>query len=185
MYHKRVPDGEKPVVHWLPFQLNPDLPETGIPRQQYIERKFGAGSVRNYSRISAIGKEVGIDFAFEDIAVQPNTLNAHRLMGYGARHGCEDEVAENIFHAYFQEGANLTDRKVLAKIGETAGLSRAALEAYLESDEDKDSVRNVDLTIRQAGVNGVPCFIFNRRKAISGAHEPEKLLEAIMDALSN
>ena len=69
-------------MRWLPFQLNPDLPETGITRQQYIERKFGPGGARNYARVAGIGKEVGIDFAFDNIKVQPNTVNAHRLMHY-------------------------------------------------------------------------------------------------------
>jgi len=29
-------------VRWLPFQLNPDLPESGIPRAEYFQRKFGS-----------------------------------------------------------------------------------------------------------------------------------------------
>jgi predicted DsbA family dithiol-disulfide isomerase len=170
-------------VRWLPFQLNPDLPEEGISRQDYILRKFGPGGSRNYTRVSGVGKEVGIDFAFDDITVQPNTLNAHRLMMYGARLGHEDEVAESLFRGYFQEGAILTDKSVLADIGERAGLDRAALEAYLASDEDRDAVLRGDISARKGGINGVPFFIFNRRTAVSGAHEPETLLKAMMDAV--
>ena len=180
-----MPDDEKPAVRWLPFQLNPDLPEAGVPRREYIERKFGVGNSRNHSRVAGIGKEVSIDFAFDDIKVQPNTLNAHRLMNYGAKHGHEDEVAENLFRAYFQEGANLTDKAVLAAIGVRAGLARAALEAYLASDEDREAVLGADIDIRQAGINGVPFFIFNRRTGVSGAHEPETLLQAMMDSLKD
>ena len=183
MYREQAPDEEQPAVRWLPFQLNPDLPEQGISRKEHIERKFGPGGSRNYSRLIGIGKEVGIDFAFDAITVQPNTLNAHRLMLYGAKHGREDEVAESLFRAYFQEGANLTDKAALAVIGERAGLDRAALETYLASDEDRDAVLRADIEARQAGVNGVPFFIFNRRSAISGAHEPETLLKAMMESL--
>jgi predicted DsbA family dithiol-disulfide isomerase len=182
MYQEQAPDEEKPAVRWLPFQLNPDLPEEGISRKQYIERKFGPGGSRNYSRVAGVGKDVGIDFAFDNITVQPNTVNAHRLMRYGAKHGREDEVAESLFRAYFQEGANLTDRAALAAIGERAGLDRAALEAYLASDEDRDTVLRGDLEVRQSGVNGVPFFIFNRRTAVSGAQEPDTLLKAMLDA---
>ncbi len=183
MYRERAPDEEKPAVRWLPFQLNPDLPEAGIPRKAYIERKFGPGGARNYSRVAGVGTEVGIAFAFDNIKVQPNTVNAHRLMHYGAKHGREDEVAESLFRAYFIEGANLTDKAALAAAGERAGLDRAALEAYLASDEDRDAVLQGDLEARQAGINGVPYFIFNRRSAVSGAHEPETLLQAMLDAL--
>lgn len=182
MYQERFPDEEKPAVRWLPFQLNPDLPEQGISRKEHMERKFGPGASRNHSRIEGIGKEVGIDFAFDNIKVQPNTLNAHRLMSYGEKHGCEDEVAEHLFRAYFQEGANLADPAMLAAIGERAGLERTALESYLASDEDRDAVLNADIEIRQAGINGVPFFIFNRKTGVSGAHEPETLLQAMLDS---
>jgi predicted DsbA family dithiol-disulfide isomerase len=182
MYREQAPDEEEPAVRWLPFQLNPDLPEEGISRQEYVERKFGPGGARNYSRVAGVGKEVGIDFAFDAIKVQPNTVNAHRLMLYGAKHGREDEVAESLFRAYFLEGANLTDKDALAGIGKRAGLDRAALAAYLASDDDRETVLRADIDARQAGINGVPFFIFNRQTAVSGAHEPETLLKAMLDA---
>ena len=182
MYQARFPDEDKPAVRWLPFQLNPDLPVAGIPRTEYIERKFGPGGARNYSRVAAVGKEVGIDFAFDAIEVQPNTVNAHRLMLYGAQQGREDEVAESLFRAYFLEGAVLTDLNTLADVGSRAGLDRKALEAYLASDEGRDAVLNGDVEARRAGIGGVPFFIFNRRIAVSGAHEPETLLGAMVES---
>jgi predicted DsbA family dithiol-disulfide isomerase len=172
-------------VRWLPFQLNPDLPGEGISRHAYIERKFGPGGARNYARVAGVGKEVGIDFAFDNITVQPNTVNAHRLMHYGAKHGREDEVAEGLFRAYFQEGAVLTDVAALTDVGVRAGLGRDALAAYLASDEDRDEVLGLDIQARQAGIGGVPFFIFNRRIAVSGAHEPETLLGAMLEALKD
>jgi len=38
-------------------------------------------------------------------------------------------------------------------------------------------VRAEDQAARQAGVNGVPCFIFNRQHALAGAHPPEVLFQ--------
>ena len=169
-------------MRWLPFQLNPDLPEEGIPRKEYIERKFGPGHSHSYAHVAGVGREVGIEFAFDRITVQPNTLNAHRLMIYGGKQGREDEVAEHLFRAYFLEGANLTDQAALARVGERAGLDRAALAAYLASDDGREEVRRADLEARQAGINGVPCFIFNHRTAVSGAQAPETLLQAMLDA---
>lgn len=170
-------------MRWLPFQLNPDLPEEGVAREDYILRKFGPGGTGHYAHVGNVGKEAGIDFAFDDITVQPNTVNAHRLILNGARLGREDEVIESLFRAYFQEGAVLSDTSVLAAIGERAGLDRAELEVYLASDEDRDSVLAGDREARNSGVSGVPFFIFNRRIAASGAQEPEALVGAMMEAL--
>ncbi len=182
MYHERRPDEGEPAVRWLPFQLNPDLPETGIPRQEYLDRKFGPGHAHHNVRVVDVGRQVGIDFAFDRITVQPNTLQAHRLMLYGAQQGCEDQVAEQLFRAYFLDGANLTDVMVLASIGELAGLDRAAVAAYLASEDGRQDVIRADVEARQAGINAVPCFIFNRRTAVSGAQAPEVLLQAMLDA---
>ena len=183
MFQQQAPDEDKPAVRWLPFQLNPDLPEEGISRKEHMERKYGPGASRNHEHVTSVGREVGIEFDFDAMNVQPNTVNAHRHMVYGARLGREDEVAESLFRGYFQEGAVLTDKAALAAIGERAGIERTTLEAYLDSDEDRDVVLHGDIEARQAGVNGVPFFIFNRRVAVSGAHEPETLLKAMMEAL--
>jgi predicted DsbA family dithiol-disulfide isomerase len=178
-----LPDEPEPAVRWLPFQLNPDLPPQGIPRKTYIERKFGPGGARNYARVAAVGKEVGIDFDFDAITVQPNTVDAHRLMHYAARHDREDETAESLFRGYFQEGAVLTDLSQLAVLGARAGLDADALTTYLGSDADRETVLAADLEARQAGIGGVPFFIFDRRVAVSGAHEPSVLLEAMLKSL--
>lgn len=170
-------------MRWLPFQLNPDIPAEGMSRLAYIERKFGPGGARNYDRIAGVGKELGIEFAFDAITVQPNTLAAHRLMHFAARQGCEDAVAESLFRGYFEEGAVLTDVEQLTQLGSRAGLDEATLREYLASEADRDLVLAMDLQARQAGIGGVPFFIFNRKVGVSGAHEPETLLAAMKQAL--
>jgi len=182
MYRERHADAEEPAVRWLPFQLNPDLPVTGIARQEYIERKFGPGAKRTYSQVMAAGLDVGIRFAFDNITVQPNTLNAHRLLVHAAQLGRQDEVAEVLFEAYFVAGANLTSVETLTGIGARAGLDPVELETYLVSDEDRTVVLNADIEARNAGVSGVPFFIFNQRLGVSGAQGAEVLLGAMEQA---
>lgn len=168
-------------MRWLPFQLNPDLPASGISRAEYLQRKFGNPN-RSYSHVAAIGTSVGIPFAFEKIRVQPNTVNAHRLMHYAGEQGRQDEAAEALFRAYFIEGANLTDTGTLADIGARAGLEREAVAQYLASEAGREVIQNGDIEARNAGIQGVPFFIFNRKVGVSGAQEPEVLLQAILQA---
>lgn len=170
-------------MRWLPFQLNPDIPEGGMPRREYIERKFGPGGKGKYDRVAAIGKQVGIDFEFDKIQVQPNTINVHRLMHYAGERQRQDEMAETLFRAYFIEGENLADLDTLADIAARAGLDREAAAQYLASDADRDLIRSADVEARNAGIGGVPFFIFNRKVGVSGAHEPESLLQAMLQAI--
>lgn len=174
-----------PAVRWLPFQLNPDLPETGIPRLEYIERKFGGGGHAKYQRVADVGRTVGLDMQFEKISVQPNTVKAQRLLHHAGELGRQDAMAEALFRAYFIEGANLTDNAVLADYAAEAGLDREKTLQYLESDADVDVIRSADIEARNAGVNGVPFFIFNRTIGMSGAQDPEILLQGMQQAMES
>ncbi len=169
-------------MRWLPFQLNPDLPESGISRADYVKRKFGEPDSSRYHRVAMVGKTVGLDMQFEKIEVQPNTTKAHRLLHHAGELGRQDEVAEALFRAYFIEGANLTDNAVLADYAAQAGLDRDMTMKYLESGADADAVGNADIEARNAGINGVPFFIFNRTVGMSGAQDPEVLLQAMQQA---
>src|SRR5439155_1036469 len=77
------------TVRWHPFELNPDLPVEGIPRAAYLEQKFGgkARAVEIYTRVRAVGAEVGIPFDFDRISRQPNTRDAHRLIAWAQQRG--------------------------------------------------------------------------------------------------
>jgi predicted DsbA family dithiol-disulfide isomerase len=172
-------------VRWLPFQLNPDLPAAGMPRREYIEKKWGPGrGPEVYARVAGVGREVGLPFAFENIEVQPNTLDAHRLLHYADRHGRQNEVSEELFKAYFVEGLDLTNAETLADLASRAGLDRAAALEYVASDADRDLVQQADLEARNAGIGGVPFFIFNRKVGVSGAQGEDVLLDAMAQARS-
>ena len=170
-------------MRWLPFQLNPDLPEDGIPREEYVARKFGARGKGVYERVTMVGRQVGIPFAYEKMKVQPNTLKAHRLLCYAERAGKQNELSEELFRAHFMEGANLTDRETLAGIAARAGLDRKAAADYLAGDADRDQIARADVEARSGGIGGVPYFIFNRKVGVSGAQDPETLLNAMEQAI--
>ncbi len=169
-------------MRWLPFQLNPDLPESGIPRLEYIRRKFGDKDHSRYQRVANVGKTIGLDLQFEKITVQPNTVKAHRLLHHAGELGKQDAVAEILFRAYFIDGANLTDSAVLADYASQAGMDLDGTLQYLESGADADVIRSADIEARNAGVNGVPFFIFNKTIGMSGAQDPEVLLQAMQQA---
>ena len=176
----------RPLVRWHPFQLNPDLPHEGIDRRAYLEAKFGgrarAGEI--YERVRLAGKTVGIDFAFDRIERQPNTLDAHRLISWAQAQGGAEDVVERLFRAYFLEGRLVGDRAVLAAIAGEAGLDAIAAGAMLAHGEGAGSIAAMDRRVRELGVSGVPYFIFEDRVAVSGAQEPGTLVAAIVSAIN-
>jgi len=127
--------------------------------------------------VRAAGAGEGVAFAFDRIKRTPSTLQSHRLMRFAGEQSRQDETLEAIFRAYFVEGRNIGDRAVLADIAEDAGLDRTEAADYLAGDVDAEAVLGEDALARRAGINGVPCFIFNGRFALSGAQEPEAFFQ--------
>ncbi|MBS0320902.1 MAG: DsbA family oxidoreductase [Proteobacteria bacterium] len=175
----------EPVVSWHPFALNPGLPAGGAPRKAWMDAKFGgAERVRAaHERLEAIGAGVGIPFAFDRITVQPDTLDAHRLIAWAQAQG-EDagEIVERLFAAFFVEGRDIGDRAVLAAIAAEAKLDGVAARAYLDSGAGSDAIRDSERRAQALGVGGVPFFIFGEKLAVSGAQEVQTLMDAIDQA---
>ncbi len=183
-----------PPVHirWHPFQLNPDLPIEGIPRQQYIETKFGGPQRAEeiYARVSAAAAAVGLDLNFDGITQQANTLSAHALIafaqqsqGNGADNRIGNRVKESLLKACFIEGRFIGNLDVLVAIAVETGLDGDAARAYLSDPAHLAEVSQADAQARQMGVTGVPFFIFNQKVAVSGAQEPKALLAAMQQAV--
>jgi predicted DsbA family dithiol-disulfide isomerase len=165
-------------IGWRPFQLNPDMPVEGMDRQDYLRRKFGdGGGGGRYKQVEDAGREEGIPFAFDRITRTPNTILAHRLIRFAQRDERQDEVVEALFRSYFTEGVDIGRVDALLGVTSTLGFDETRVRAYLESDEDLEAIRAEDKFARQIGIQGVPCFIIDRKFAVSGAQPPETFHE--------
>ena len=173
----------KAEVYWHTFMLNPDMPPEGVDRQAYLDQKFGGRAHEVYDRVKAAGHEVGLNFAFERIARQPNTVVAHSLVAASEPGEAQNRMVEALFEAYFMAGRDLTEASELMDVAESAGMDRAQAEAHLQNAALHSQTIESDQAAREMGVTGVPFFIFNRRVGISGAHEPEVLLRAMAQSL--
>ena len=173
--------GLEAAFHWRAFQLNPDMPAQGMDRQLYLQLKFGsaASAERVYREIKAVGDKEDLAFAFEDIRRTPNTVDCHRLIRFAGGKGdkAQDAVVEALFNAYFLEARDIGDAEVLIETAAAAGLNPEEARAFLVSGAQAEAIRAEDSSARSAGINGVPCFIFNRHHALAGAHPPEVLFQ--------
>ena len=167
------------AVAWRPFQLNPDMPPEGMTRDDYVRAKFGGGDRPRqiYQAIAESGREAGIDFQFSRIRRTPNTILSHRLVHWSAKNERQDETVSEMFKAYFEQGLDIGDLDILVEVGKRAGLDETATRRFLASDEGRQEVVASDVYARRLGINGVPCFIVNRKYAVSGAQPPSAFVE--------
>lgn len=172
-------------VRYRPYRLDPSLPKGGMDREAYMTAKFGkSGGVEEAQKvIAAEGAKEGIEFDFAAIRRAPNTLDSHRLIRWAALTGAQDEVVERLFAAYFENGEDIGDIRVLADIADVSGMDGAQVADMLESDQDLALVEREDQLAREMGVTGVPAMIFANKVAVSGAREPQVLTMVIDKAL--
>lgn len=172
---------------WRPFQLNPEIPRSGVSRAQYLNTKFGGNSraQRIYENIAASGLEEGLAFNFKAIRHQPNTVDSHRLVRWAASTGKQDAVVEALFLAYFMDGRDVGDHDVLVDIAARAGMDGDTVRDLFTRDADRDLVLAEEGVARRMGIAGVPCFIIDRKYAVSGAQDPSVLTNVIDLALKD
>ncbi|MDH4107744.1 MAG: DsbA family oxidoreductase [Gammaproteobacteria bacterium] len=174
------------LVSWYPFQLNPDMPASGMDFDEYLRAKFGEREMiePGLQQLAAAGRAVGIDFRFDRIRRVPNTLNAHRLMKLAEEQGADTTgLAESILRAFFTDGLDVSEHDVLLALAARAGLVPKDVDAALEDDLSKQLVLSQEAQVRKGGVSGVPDFLVNKRLFVMGAQSTEILLNVFDRAM--
>jgi predicted DsbA family dithiol-disulfide isomerase len=165
-------------IEWLPFQLNPDMPASGVARAEYRRAKFGSVERGQQldARVAQEGASEGIAFAFDRMQRTPNTVEAHRLIDLAQVQGRGEAVVNALFRAYFEEAQDIGDAALLAQVAQQQGV------ADWPQGANAGRVAEHEEWVREQGISGVPTFIFDRRSGISGAYPPETLAQAIREA---
>jgi predicted DsbA family dithiol-disulfide isomerase len=176
--------GKKVEVHWLPFELNADMPVDGLDRRVYRSTKFGSWeqSQRRDAQVAAAGAEVGIAFRHDLMKRTPNTFRGHVLLAAALKQGLElqGKVAERLLHAYFVNGEDVGDPAVLLGIAREFGVSAISRVEDLDSPELVAEVKGAERKA-SVGVRGVPQISFGGRVLASGAQHEEVLAASIQE----
>ena len=168
-------------INWRAYFLNPWIPREGIDRQTYLETKFG--SPERYAviaeRIASAAAMEGLVYNPDKIGRQPNTLDCHRLILWSRSATDPARMKQRLMELYFAEGADLTDPKVLIEAAVDVGMDGDLVRRLLASDADIDRIEGDATAAKEAGIDGVPCFIFGSSVIVTGAQSPEYLASAI------
>ena len=174
----------KVEVEYRPYFLNPWIPREGIDRKTYLETKFG--SVARYDaiaeRVTAAAAAEGLPYAPQKMTRQPNTIDCHRLILWACNGADPARVKQRLMDLYFAEGADLSDRDVLVAAATDCGMDGDLVRRLLASDDDVARVSSEANAAKDAGIDGVPTFIFDSSLLLTGAQPPDYLATAIARA---
>jgi predicted DsbA family dithiol-disulfide isomerase len=148
-------------VEWLPFDLHPEYPPEGVPRNpersEHTRRLF---------------RDHGL--TYNPPAHAPRSLGALRLTEHARAQDLHRPFHDRVMDAYWAEGQDIGDPEVLRTLAAEVGLE--GVEEVLASDAYADPVRRSTGQAQALGINGIPAFLLDRKLVVLGA-QPREVFE--------
>ncbi len=162
---------------WLPYELHPEAPLEGIPRDVY----FGPGRFEQIRRhLESIAAEVGLSMHQRDIII-----NSRRALGaaeFAREQGKFDEMQGALFKAHWEGTGRLEDIDDLVRIGAGVGLDATELRKAIEEDRYAALIDENRAQAESIGINAIPAHIFGQRYLVLGA-QPYEAFQQVIDRL--
>jgi len=141
------------TVEWLPFDLHPEYPPEGVPRNPERAAR-GAELFERYG------------LTYNPPPVSPRSLDAQRLAEHARSQGLYLPFFERTMDAYWAEAQDIGDHGVLRALAAATGV------------EGADEVARSTAAAHSMGINGIPAFLLDRRLLVLGAHPREAFEQA-------
>jgi predicted DsbA family dithiol-disulfide isomerase len=158
-------------VLWLPFDLHPEYPPEGLPREELLARYGEAGIARTAAMFEARGLEYR-----PHPHVVPSTKAALRLGELARDHDLHPAFHDRLMDAYWAESRDIGDHDELRALAAEVGLLADEVAEVLAGDRYGDVVEALTRQAVSIRVTGVPAFVLDRRLLVLGA-QPEEVFE--------
>jgi predicted DsbA family dithiol-disulfide isomerase len=164
-------------VVWLPFDLHPEYPPEGIPREQLLVR-YGE---HFHDSVRAMFKAAGLTYN-PPAEVVANSRAALRLTELARERGRHQETHDRLQDAYWREGQDIGDRSVLRDLAAELGLPLDEVDDVLGGDAYLDRVEGSTRQAVGLGIRGIPAWLLDRRLLVLGA-QPRDIFEQALAQL--
>ena len=180
---KKFPNVKFDIQH-IPFQLNPDMPNDGIPREKYLEIKFGGKefAAPMYENMRLKAEEYEINLNLDKIKKTPNTILSHLLIILSEEFNLQNKIKEKIYQSYFVDGLDIGNISVLIDIAKQNNILEDEFKNFINEKNIK-SVNSKISIAKKKNISGVPFFEIGK-DFISGAQSPVQLENVIKSNLN-
>jgi predicted DsbA family dithiol-disulfide isomerase len=171
------------ALEYHPFELNPEMPVTGVDQKEYFAQKFGSESRYRQltEHVTQVAAQEGLRFDFSRQKVAPNTRKAHILLQLAKLDGRQPELMEALFKAYFTDGVDLSNDENLVSLAVNAGLDKLRVYAVLNDPQAAEQISGAERELSKLGISGVPFYIINNQYGVSGAQPTETFINAFTE----
>ena len=154
------------------YLLRPDTPKEGVRR----ERRPDETPDKLRPPLGDYAQEAGL--VMRPPPVTPNTMYALEATEYAQQQGKFLEFHRAAYQAYWSEGQDLGELKVLEEVARAVGLDSAELRQRLESNYYTETVTGQYQQALGYGIQGIPSFLVGNL-LFTGAH-PYPVFQAAM-----
>jgi len=158
-------------IEWLPFELHPEYPPEGLPRQE-LARRYGDNF---QDQVRRMNEEAGLTYNPHPEIV-PNTRRALEVGEWARARGAYEAFHDRVMDAYWTEGRDITGWEELGRVVAEAGLDPDDARAEVDAGMFRDPVDASTQVAQRHGIAAVPAFVFDGRLLVSGA-QPHEILE--------
>jgi predicted DsbA family dithiol-disulfide isomerase len=177
------------ALRWHGFRPQIELALTrgdgGVSWRDHLAKRLPAGVSVDFAQksLAEAGEGLGIHFDFAKIEKLPDTTEAHRLVAIAAREEKHSEVADGLFRAFFEQGRDIGDIKVVEAVGRESQVSAEALVAFANQAEGRDEIAADEKRLRGFGVTVTPNLLINGRVLVPGPADVSTYVQALDQAL--
>ena len=173
------------IVHRA-FQLDPNASTHAEPTVDHLASKYGISRERALdmmSDVTKIASTEGLHYRL-DLTMTGNTRDAHRLVLWAedTRPDAGDtaqELMDELYSAYFEHGRSIFTIDELTGFAAQVGLDPEQARTMLNGRDYLDRISQDQALARDFGASGVPFFVFDRERGVSGAQPLEVFERAI------
>ena len=162
-------------IVWRAFELRPDPVPSLDPNGEYLQTVWN-------SSVYPLSEKLGIKMKLPPI--QPRSRKAHEAAKWAERQERFDEYNEALFRAFFERGEDIGEIETLISLAAYLKLNTDSLHKALEINEFLESVLADEKDAAEMGISGVPAFVANRQRALSGV-QPFENLKQLIESVKN
>jgi predicted DsbA family dithiol-disulfide isomerase len=165
------------AIEWVPFELHPEIPHEGIPRDRVFPSQYRD---QVESGVNRLAREVGKQLKLHDRLI--NSRPALQAAEFARGQDRFNQMHQGLFSAYWDEGRDVSDLAVLKEVAERAGVDPAAMEKSIAANEYGDYLDARRAEAEELMISGIPAHVVADRYLVMGA-QPYDVFQRLMGRL--
>jgi len=174
-----------PALRWHGLRAKSEVPPASSAWRDHLATRLPPGVSVDlaHKTLSQAGRELGIQFDFEQLKGMPDTREAHRLVKLAEGDGLQGALVDALFSAFFERGLDIGDHEILEEVARERGLAPATLAAFNDPVSGGAQVDAEEKRLQGLGVNGTPNLLINGRILVPGPADVSTYVQALDQAL--